>query len=156
MRIVSILLTIFLFSIAKTHAAEPSVETIIKHYDIEGDSASELKRQMKRKGPKGYWGYNKWWIKWSGSCKVSVKITITMPRWKNRSKGSPSIERQWVKMYGLLKKHELNHSENGVGAAKEILAKDYRNPKKIIKKWNAKDKEYDRLTRHGVKEGIRL
>ena len=148
---------LLLFStVTYAHSANPTIKTTFKYYDIKGDTAKELKRQMKRKGPNGFWAYARWNVRWSSRCKVSVSIKITMPRWKNMSDGSAALQKKWKRMVTVLRIHELNHGKHGINAAKEIVAKNCKNPKKAIRKWAKQDKLYDKKTAHGRKEGVRL
>ena len=145
-----------LTSFSYAHAANPSIKTTFKYYKIKGDTAQNLKRQMKRKGPRGYWAYAKWNVKWSSKCKVKVSIKITMPQWQNKSEAPATLQKKWSKMISALKKHELNHGNHGINAAKELVSKKCKNAKKIVRKWAKQDKIYDRKTNHGRKEGVRL
>lgn len=135
----------------------PSVSVKTKYYDIKGTSASELRRQMRRRGPQGYWALAIWNVRWSGRCKLSVSISYTYPRWSNEGTASSALRKKWGSMLKNLIKHEKGHGQFGINAAKEIEKSRCRtNPKTIIKKWARKDVLYDRRTDHGGKFGVKL
>lgn len=155
MRIFFALFIVFA-TISYAQAANPSVKTKFTYYNIEGHTAKELKRQMRKKGPKGFWAYTNWYVNWSSNCKVRVSIKITLPKWVNRSDASPGLKKSWDSMISSLKKHELNHGEHGINASKELVVRKCKNGKKTIQKWSNQDKIYDRKTKHGKKEGVVL
>lgn len=135
---------------------KPRVREIVKYYNIQGVSAAQLKAQMKRKGPKGFWAYTQWWVNWSGSCQLSVKLTYTFPKWVNNSKAPKSLRASWKRMIKKLWIHERGHGQNGINAAREIEKARCSNPMKIIRKYNSQDKKFDLRTRHGRAQGVKL
>lgn len=137
-------------------ASEPKIITNWKFYKIKGSDARTLKVQMKRKGPRGFWAYARWWVDWTSDCKVTVKLNYTFPEWTNQSSASTSLRSDWARMTNALKKHEENHGKHGIKAAREILASKCKNPRKTIGKWAKQDKVYDKRTKHGRLEGVKL
>ncbi|MCO4824148.1 MAG: DUF922 domain-containing protein [Amylibacter sp.] len=135
---------------------KPKVKENLKHYTITGDSVNALKSQMKKKGPKGFWGYTEWYVKWTGSCKVSVNVTITMPKLKESSKTPKEVRKEFDEMYAALLKHERNHGKNGIKAAQAVEKANCENTDPIFKKYNKADKSYDLKTKHGRTEGVKL
>jgi predicted secreted Zn-dependent protease len=134
--------------------AAPKVSESIKHYSIKGKTADEIKANMKKKGPKGHWGYTEWYVKWSGSCKVDVSVKYIMP--KLTSKAPADVKKSFDKMYAKLLKHEKNHGQSGILAGKEIEAKKCKNGDAILKKYNKRDKADDKKTKHGFTEGVKF
>ena len=138
-------------------AAKPTIKSITKYYSIQGTNFQQLKQQMRRKGPKGYWAYARWDVRWSGKCKLSVTLKYTFPKWTNISAAPKSSQKAWKRMMVALKKHEQGHGKHGINAAREI--EKHRCGKKsnsIISKWGNQDKKYDARTRHGKTQGVRL
>ncbi len=126
----------------------------MKYYNIQGTTAGQLKAQMKRKGPQGHWAYSKWWVSWSSGCRVTVKLTYTFPKWTNSHKAPKSLRKSWKRMIKRLWIHERGHGQHGINAGRKIKKSGCRNPKKIIDKWAAQDKIYDRRTGHGRTQGV--
>ena len=134
--------------------ADASVSEKIKYYSVSGKTVDAIKANMKKKGPKGYWAYTEWYVKWTGSCKVSVSVTYTMPKLKS---GAPAdVKSKFDKMYKKLLKHEKNHGNNGISAAKEIAKKKCNGGDAILAKYNKKDIAYDKKTDHGYSEGVKF
>ncbi len=154
MRILLILLCISLLSTPSL--AKPRVKENLKHYTISGDTIAALKSQMKKKGPKGFWGYTTWYVKWSGSCKVNVTIDITMPKLKNPSKVPTNVRKEFDEMYAALLMHERNHGKHGILAAQAIEKAKCKNTDPIFEKYLKADKTYDLRTKHGRTEGVKL
>lgn len=136
--------------------SEPSVRVIKKYYNVQGVTSKQLIAEMKRKGPKGFWAYAKWWVSWRGNCRISLKVTYTFPRWVNKDQAPKHLRTSWNQMIKQLWKHERGHGRHGVNAAHEIEKSRCSDPKKIITKWAAQDKSYDLRTRHGRTQGVRL
>jgi len=107
-------------------------ETVdIVYYDIEGRSARALYEEMEEKGPLDalsveqtrYQGmadtninYYSTWRETPEGCRintldVTLKATLTMPRWVNRDSGSRRLQRSWDKYYEGLMEHEQFHVE---------------------------------------------
>ncbi|MDU8927935.1 DUF922 domain-containing protein [Alisedimentitalea sp. MJ-SS2] len=136
--------------------AKPKVSVVNKTYLVDATTVQGLRKQMKQRGPKGHWAYTDWYVKWSGSCKLSVKITYTMPRHKNEGKLDPALRKRWKAMVRALKAHEEKHGAHGVQAAREIEKTRCANGDAVIKKWNKQDKVLDKRTKHGKTEGVVL
>jgi len=143
-------------SFGQTAWSKPKVTETITYYEISGDTAAELRAQMKTKGPNGYWGYSRWYVRWSGSCKLSVTVDITMPKLKNPENVPAGLVQKFDKMYAALLTHEKNHGQHGISAAEEIEANRCKNGNAIIDKWAAEDVTYDKRTNHGETEGVVL
>jgi len=137
-------------------AAQPKTKIVEKFYAVSGKTGRDLKTQMKRKGPNGYWAYTKWYVEWTADCKVSLAITYTMPKLANRAQVPQPVRDRWDKMVVALKKHEEGHGKNAKSAAVEIAAAKCANTDSIIKKWNRADVQYDAKTDHGFTEGVVL
>lgn len=156
-QIIAAILLVAAISAAPTGVqADPHIAVIKKYYEISGDTGRALKLMMKENGPKGFWAYTRWYVRWSSNCNVSVRITYTYPRLKDRETVPVALLRQWDRMMVKLVQHEENHGQHGINAAKEIRRKNCKNANAIIRKWDAIGKKYDRQTEHGKNEGIYL
>ncbi len=137
-------------------ANEPKLDVKWKFYNVKALTAKELKKQMFKKGPNGFWAYAKWTVYWTVTCKVRVEIRYTFPKWVNKNEGSDALQSEWRAMTRALKAHEEVHGSHGINAAKEILASGCKKPRKIIRKWAKQDKVFDKKTRHGARQGVIL
>jgi predicted secreted Zn-dependent protease len=138
-------------------AAEPSVSVRTTYYPIAGSSVDELKSQMKSNGPQGYWAYTRWYVRWTGDCRVSVEISYTYPQWTDQAKAPPALQSAWTAMIAKLKVHEEGHGRHGTNAAQEVeRSRCQGDPKAITRKWAEQDKVYDAETSHGLKQGVVL
>lgn len=130
---------------------------------------------------KKYHAYTSWNVKWNfywqkysnycqiTSVKTSVDVKYTLPKLISYSGLSSPIKKKWDSYYKALINHEEGHKNFGVNSAqnieKAILNMDKKNTcpelKKsanniahnIIKKYVDREKEYDRITHYGVKQG---
>ncbi len=135
--------------------ADPSITVKTKYYEIRGLTARQLKAQMRRRGPKGFWAYTRWYVRWTGNCRVSAEINYTFPRWTNRKQATGWLRQRWDRMTRNLWRHEKGHGRHGINAAHEIHKSRCRgDPMKIIRKWAKQDRIYDRRTGHGRTEGV--
>lgn len=127
------------------------------YYYISGSNVNELKADMRRKGPLGYWAYARWYVRWSADCNVTVSIRYTLPKWPGKDSAPPELRAKWERMITKLREHEEGHGRHGLKAAEEIRAtKCRKDPSGIVRKWAAQDGIYDRLTDHGRREGVVL
>lgn len=136
--------------------AKPKVTVVNKTYTVNATSAQDLIREMDARGPNGFWAYTDWYVKWTGSCDLSVSITYTMPKHKNEAKLDPELRKNWQSFVTALRKHEELHGAHGVQAAQEIEKTKCANGDAVIKKWAKQDKVLDKRTDHGKKDGVVL
>lgn len=136
--------------------AEPKITEKIKHYTASGTTVDAIRNSMNKNGPNGFWGFTEWYVRWSGSCKVSVTVDYTMPKLDTSQNIPRDVKAKFDVFYAKLLKHEKNHGLHGITAAREIEADKCKNSHAIIKKFNRKDLDYDKRTRHGRSEGIRF
>jgi predicted secreted Zn-dependent protease len=103
---------------------------------------------------------------------TKVKIDITLPAWQNENTGSAETRTQWQRYVAALTRHEQGHRQHGVDAAHEIDnaigtlpptgncdalgTKANAAGSDIIRKYNQRDLDYDRDTRHGATQGARF
>lgn len=136
--------------------AKPKVSVVEKTYAVDATTASALVKQMGQRGPNGFWAYTDWYVNWTGSCDLSVKITYTMPKHKNEAKLDPALRENWKTFLAALRKHEEKHGAHGIQAAQEIEQTKCANGDAVIKKWSNQGKLLDKRTDHGKKEGVVL
>ena len=137
--------------------ADPATTVHTTFYSINGSTAAELNSQMKSRGPHGNWAYTRWYVRWSGSCQVTLEISHTYPRWTNEREAPGSLQRSWNHMMSRLQLHENGHAQHGKNAATEVERSGCRgNVMSIIQKWAAQDEVYDKQTNHGRTQGVAL
>lgn len=139
---------------AQPSAAKPRVAVTEKTYSVDAVTAEGILQQMKARGPNGHWAYTDWYVKWTGSCQLSVAITYTMPKHRNEAKLDPALRKRWQSMVAALRKHEQKHGQHGINAAQEIEKGKCANGDALIKKWANQDKVLDKRTQHGAREGV--
>ena len=122
-----------------------------------------------------------WYVRWNyryankgGQCKITTStvntdVTITLPQWNPPASASRALVKRWQRYLKALRTHEDGHKDQGLAASREILALLKRFPaqrscpeletaanaaaQRIIKKYNQRDIDYDRKTRHGATQG---
>ncbi len=145
---------------------------------------SDLARLGPKDQDGSHHAYTRWNVRWSypyarspGSCatgkaNVSVTVTFTMPEWEPPSDAPAELVERWNKYIKALEHHENGHKEHGLGAARDVLRKlerleaepdcDSMNREanaaanRVVEDYKAKDKAYDRDTRHGATQGARF
>lgn len=118
-------------------AAEPVVSVSSHYYQISGDTAKALRREMNSKSKvsqngKRYDAYTAWSVKWRYTwdktehhCEINhvtttVEVTFTLPHWQNYEEAPNALQQQWDAYYQALVAHEQGHQAFGVKAAEEI------------------------------------
>jgi predicted secreted Zn-dependent protease len=182
-------LLILLSAGALTAQAAVHLEDRVEHYTISGSTPADLRRDMNAKGPQGaggrrFDGYTRWYVSWryqykkgEGRCAIAsitthVKVTMTLPRWRNEENASSSVRQQWRRYLSALKQHERGHHRHGIDAANEVDRAIGAMPPAancdalgananalgmgILRKYNQLDLDYDRDTRHGATQGARF
>ena len=144
------------FSNLPANAASVKVSTKIKYYEISGNTSQQLRRQMRLKGPGRFAALTKTNVHWDQSCKVTLKITYTYPRWKDQSKASAKLRKDWKNMMRVMIKHEETHGRHSISAANEVAAAKCKNANGIFRKWERISRLFDRRTNHGIKQGMVL
>jgi len=153
-------------------------------YVIHGSTADELKREMRQKGPKGFWGYTNASYRWrfnytaeGAQCRitsatVTEEIVVTLPVWGDKDRAPACLQRDWERMLRLLTAHEHNHRDKWQGTRERIRAKlltvtgacnvaamelaANAAGSAEVAKTQALQVQYDRETNHGQSEGVTL
>ena len=136
--------------------AAPKVTKKVTYYSVKATTIDGLRAEMAARGPKGYWGYSDWYVQWSGSCKLSVTISITLPKHARPDTMPADVRRKFDRMLGALRAHEEQHGQHAVLAAQEIESAGCRNGNAILKTYNDADVRFDRRTDHGRRQGVIL
>ncbi len=169
--------------------AAVDIDDQVERYAIDGSTPADLRREMRAKGPRGadgkpFDGYTRWYVSWryryntaGGSCAIdavttSVKVTMTLPQWRNPGAANTAAQQQWSRYVAALELHEQGHRRHGVDAAHEVDraiaamppagscdalgAKANALGTSILRKYNQLDLDYDRDTRHGATQGARF
>lgn len=120
------------------------------------------------------WDYR--WIESNSSCRltqlnVSITVEYLLPRLQNPESLDETIRSRWDHYYQKLLAHEQQHKDFGVMAARELeqslesipqmscfrLENQLRDEAdRILDKYDALEREYDRKTNHGVNQGVVL
>jgi len=135
---------------------KPKITEEITYYDVSALTSDGLRREMRRKGPRGYWAYAQWWVSWTDMCDITVTQTIEMPRHTRLDDLPPELRVRWDSMVRALLRHERLHTRHGELAAGEIAMAKCQGAYQIIDRWANQDKVLDRRTDHGRKEGVTL
>jgi predicted secreted Zn-dependent protease len=123
------------------------------------------------------WGIYVWDITWTYNSDNKDKVTeviiegqptITMPIWKDWSKADRESQKKWDIMWVKLKRHEEGHHKKTLGEIthlKKKLTKDKKGftGKTIGERMNTflnavdkANKDYDKSTKHGQNDGVKL
>ena len=114
-----------------------SGRTSVFYYDIQGRTLSELRADIRRKGPKidgtSFVGEARSPMRWSwrtestgGSMcsirevSVSVNAQITLPRWTPPADAEPGLVDEWKRFIAALEEHEAGHKDISAKAGREI------------------------------------
>ncbi|PZF78042.1 hypothetical protein DK847_06350 [Aestuariivirga litoralis] len=136
--------------------AEPVVTASITYKAVKGRSVNELIRSLNRSRTNGAWAYT-WWRVSRQSCVTTLEIRQTLPKWTDRSRAPARVQRKWDAFYKALLAHEAQHVQFARNAAVEVdglgCNADYR---KVVRRWMAVERAFDRKTKHGVRSGATL
>ena len=169
-------------------AARPSIVATEQYYDIDGSSAGALRDQINRLGPKDESGESKdaltvWSVESAyaaaqrgDSCvlrdvKVTLEVTVTLPRWKPPATATAQLVRTWQTYLKAVRVHEAGHRAIAERNAREVMAAlttlrgtncnkllgDASNTvERIVADGRARNRAYDVQTQHGQTQGVEL
>jgi predicted secreted Zn-dependent protease len=117
--------------------AEPTIATKYNFYSIYPQKKQDLEREMTERSPiifkgKKFKGYTKWYVEWrirwlenQGSCKITqvktaLTVTYTLPKIPKDYKTPGETRTIFNNFYAALFKHEQNHRDSGLYAARDI------------------------------------
>ncbi len=153
---ISVIVCLALGLISTPALAAPKITETVQTYPVSATTLQGLRREMKTKGPKGFWGFTRWVVKWSGTCDVEVDVTYTLPRHEKPNTMPADVRQKFDRMLRNLDAHERLHGQHGINAGREIVQNGCRNAHEIIKKYSKADKTLDRQSRHGRRDGVEL
>jgi len=106
------------------------------------------------------------------SPRVNASITVTLPRWIPGLPVSPELIQIWSEYVTNLTRHEIGHIQFALEAAEEVQRRLESMPRyatapeahraaqavvnEVIEDFRAREREYDRQTRHGRTQGAVL
>ena len=110
----------------------PSTSMQTVYYDVSGLTLAELRRDIAKKGPEGFWGaastkiaYNVTTKPMPTGCvvdviKTSADATVRLPRWRNRHDATVDMQQQVDVAFRSLELHERGHVQISLNAARQI------------------------------------
>ncbi|UVC10903.1 DUF922 domain-containing protein [Rhizobium sp. TH2] len=125
----TVIVALALSAIALPAASETIIRKSITYFSIGGSTASDLDREMSRRGPlsqtSGRRHPGATQIKFNGSAtfigkdgrchiggaKVSLSTKLVLPRWSNRRKATKEMALLWDTLASDIKRHEERHAE---------------------------------------------
>ena len=173
---------------AATSALRASIVATEQYYDIDGSSAGALRDQINRLGPKDESGKSRdaltvWSIEWGygaasrpDDCvlrdvKVTLTVTVTLPRWKPPASASAELLKSWQAYLKAVRVHEAGHRTIAERNAREVMAaltplrgmncdllsdEASRTAERIVADGRARNRAYDVETKHGQTQGVVL
>jgi len=173
---------------AATSALRASIVATEQYYDIDGSSAGALRDQINRLGPKDESGKSRdaltvWSIEWGygaasrpDGCvlrdvKVTLTVTVTLPRWKPPASASAELLKSWQAYLKAVRVHEAGHRTIAERNAREVMAaltplrgmncdllsdEASRTAERIVADGRARNRAYDVETKHGQTQGVVL
>jgi len=123
---------------ASPRSTAPTVQIQYKYYPVSGATASELRSQMNRLGPRDryedrtYDANTDWAVRWSyryamrsnrcvlQNVNTRVAITYTLPKWKKGMVAERSLVADWNRYMAALQLHEDGHKNHGVEAGRDV------------------------------------
>ena len=169
-------------------ALRASISAREQYYDIDGSSAGALRNQIRRLGPKDESGKSQdaltvWNLEWGygtvqrgDSCllrdvKVTLDVSVTLPRWKPPATASPELLKTWQAYLKAVRLHEAGHRTIAERNAREVMAalmplrgtncdklsgEATRLAEQIVADGRARNRAYDVQTKHGETQGVEL
>ncbi|MBF0463293.1 MAG: DUF922 domain-containing protein [Magnetococcales bacterium] len=141
-----------------TQADEPPREETV-YYPVHGDTLAAVLREMTEKGPKPYWGFTHWNVRWSGACALSASVTLTLPEWQPSAWVSAHETTRIENKIAQLTAHEQGHVrlfQRGYSALQDLFHASHlscpdkkKRGEEILAKMRLRDKTYDDQTNHG-------
>lgn len=125
--------------VVSNNSLEPTTQIQYQYYPISGTTASDLRSQMQRHGPRDpvtaqrFDARVDWRVNWSfryainrQQCtmqrvKTHVHVTYTLPQWKPLAPVERSLVTEWNQYLAALQHHEDGHKRHGLEAGRAIL-----------------------------------
>jgi predicted secreted Zn-dependent protease len=169
--------------------AEPTITTTFQFYDIYPRQVKDIGPELDHHTPirvqgRKFRGYTKWYVRWQftwyekpGRCDITgvqtfLTVNYTLPRIPAKHRLPPATRAAFDRYYQALFRHEQNHKNSGLYAAREIETAIANLPPfktcpaletaanqlgyRLIERYAQRDRDYDRETDHGRLEGVVL
>ena len=160
MRYFAWILTVILFGNSAAFAQEKLLklrELKFIYYDIGGATIDEILDQLNNNPLNDHWGYTTTGTNVWPECSIEFWAKVTMPRLVHPETLSDKDRREVERMIEALKQHEMRHVYIGLYLAEEFARdgcpKDF---SYLSDYWHSKDKELDKRTSHGARDGVHL
>jgi len=185
------LLRLLLFSLMLSPlatSAEPSININTGYYPVFGMDARSIHQSILQNGPLGnngkrFHAYTQWKVDWSyrwiesaSRCRltqltVTIDIDYMLPELQSTEALDEPLKSGWERYFQALFKHEQQHKEYGVEAARELEKSLLALPaqpcstfetsltntaEKILDIYHQLEKEFDIKTNHGINQGVIL
>jgi predicted secreted Zn-dependent protease len=154
-----------------------------RYYPVTGGDVAGIGRSMVAMAPRENGeparGLTHWWVTWhanwapAGHCRVTdvdvqLRAEVTLPSWTPPADADAVVRRRWERFLSALSVHEAGHVDIGTAAAAEIsrtlqqvTAPDCGFMERrthalvdgLLNDYIARDRSYDRQTRHGATQG---
>ena len=180
-------LVLIAFSFPQVFAVT-SINIQTTFYNISGTDSKSIQKSLSTYGPTGkdgkrYHALTNWKIDWNyrwissnthcqlEKVEVNTDVTYLMPELSSKPSLSKIMHNRWNRYYLALFKHEQQHKDYAVSAAKELdrelntlklqpcaqLEKNISaQAQSILDKYKRLEKGFDRRTEHGIKQGVLL
>lgn len=169
--------------------AEPTITTTFQFYDIYPQQIKDIGPELDHHTPirvegRKFRGYTRWHVRWQfswqeqpGRCDITgvqtfLTVHYTLPRIPAQHRLPPATRAAFDRYYHALFRHEQNHKNSGLYAARDIEKAiagltvfntcsalettanqiGYR----LIERYAQRDRDYDQATDHGRLEGVVL
>jgi predicted secreted Zn-dependent protease len=165
-------------------AGDPFVgmpELEMEYYDVSGRTVAEIRASLNALRPtdpvRGIRvdGYTRWHLSWwiprrpDGECRldqagITFRVAVGLPRLVDTDRIPPAVLQQWQGYIAALKAHEAIHARYAYEGRKAVLrafqgsdcAAAFEAAGDARDALESRNDEYDRLTQHGLTEGVRF
>jgi len=139
-----------------TALARPAETYTVAYKTVTGATVNQLIASLNRQRTAGSWAFTYWKVTRSG-CRTALVIRQTLPAWHDGGKAPGAVRRKWNSFHAALLAHEAHHVQIARNAAAEVDALSCSaDDLKVLRKWIATERDFDRRTQHGIKTGATL
>jgi len=160
-------------------AGMPDLE--MEYYEVSGRTAAEIRASLNELRPtdpiRGIRvdGYTRWHLSWQiprrpdGECRldqaeIMFRVAVGLPRLVDTERIPLAVRQQWQSYIAALKAHEATHARYAYEGRKAVLrafqgvdcAAAQEAAGDASEALERRNEEYDRLTQHGLTEGVRF
>ncbi|MFO1132982.1 MAG: DUF922 domain-containing protein [Hyphomicrobiales bacterium] len=139
-----------------TAFARPAESYAVIYKSVTGTTANQLIASLNKHRTQGSWAFTYWKVTRVG-CRTTLTIRQTLPVWQDSGRAPAVLRRKWNGFHAALLAHEARHLQFARSAAAEIDAMGCSaDPVRVLRKWIATERAFDRRTQHGIKTGATL